>query len=114
MQITTELGTISISNEALAMVAGGAATSCFGVKGMTVTSVKDGLVHLLKREYMTKGVRIRQNEDESVTVELHIAMDHGVNIAAAAQAIIHEVQYNVEKYSGVRVASVDVCVETLK
>jgi len=114
MHINTEHGTISISNEALAMVAGGAATSCFGVKGMTVTSMKDGLVHLLKREYMTKGVKIHQLEDQSVTVELHIAMDHGVNILVAAQSIIHEVQYNVEKFSGVKVSSVDVFVETLK
>ena len=42
MQIKTEHGIIGISNEVISAVAGLAASSCFGVKGMTATSVKDG------------------------------------------------------------------------
>ena len=83
MHIETDNGIINISNETIAAVAGNAASNCFGVKGMTVTSMKDGLVRLLKREAMTKGVRVIETPDGDVIVELHIAVDHGLNIIAA-------------------------------
>ena len=39
-------------------IAGVAASNCFGVKGMAVRSMTDGLVHLLRREAMSKGVLV--------------------------------------------------------
>ena len=45
-----ELGKITVSNNVYTKIAGNAATKCFGVKGMAVRSVTDGLVHLLRRE----------------------------------------------------------------
>ena len=36
-------------------ITGMAATNCFGVKGMAYRSMTDGLVHLLRREAMSKG-----------------------------------------------------------
>jgi len=114
MQITTDYGTIQVSNEAVAAVAGSAASKCFGVKGMTVTSVKDGLVHLLKREAMTKGVKIAQDEEGKLVVELHIAMDSEINILEACRSIINEVNYQVEKCTGIPVSAVNVFVESIK
>ena len=46
MNITTEFGTVTLEAEVAASIAGIAATNCFGVKGMTHTSVKDGIVYL--------------------------------------------------------------------
>ena len=48
MTIKTDLGYIDITNEVLAGIAGYAASSCFGVKGMTIRSMSDGLA---RREY---------------------------------------------------------------
>ena len=45
-----ELGEIAVSNNVYTYIAGSAATNCFGVKGMAIRSMKDGLVHLLRRE----------------------------------------------------------------
>ena len=50
MTIRTDLGYIEITNEVMAGIAGYAASSCFGVKGMTIRSMSDGLAHLLGRE----------------------------------------------------------------
>lgn len=50
MTIKTDLGYIDITNEVLAGIAGYAASSCFGVKGMTIRSMSDGLAHLLGLE----------------------------------------------------------------
>lgn len=113
MQIKTENGIIGISNEVIAAVAGLAASSCFGVKGMTATSVKDGLVHLLRREAMTTGVRV-QTEEDGIAIELHIAVDHGINIPAVCRSIISEVRYNVQRMTGLNVTGVEICVDSIK
>ena len=114
MQIKTENGIIGISNEAIAIVAGTAATNCFGVKGMTITSMKDGIVHLLRRESMTTGVKVRELDEGTIEIELHIAVDHGVNILEICRSIIHGVQYNVECMTGLKVKNVDIYVDSIK
>ena len=113
MTIKTDLGYIEITTEVLAGIAGYAASLCFGVKGMAVRSVTDGLVHLLRREAMGKGVLVTYNEDESVTIDLHVVMDHGINIAAVCPAIINEVSYVVSKTTGVPVKTVNVYIDSI-
>ena len=49
LQIYTEKGEITVSNSVITQVAGAAAMNCFGVKGMAVRSMTDGLVHLLRK-----------------------------------------------------------------
>ena len=85
-----ELGEIKVGSNVYTNIAGNAATKCFGVKGMAIRSVSDGLVHLLRRESMAKGVLVRVNEDESISIELHIVIDQGVNIPALGASIISE------------------------
>ena len=62
-----ELGEIAVSNNVYTYIAGSAATNCFGVKGMAIRSMKDGLVHLLRRESLAKGVLVRTNEDGTIS-----------------------------------------------
>ena len=63
MKLQNELGEIRISADVFTAITGSAATNCYGVKGMAVRSKTDGLVHLLKRESMAKGVKVYYNED---------------------------------------------------
>ena len=113
MKIMTEYGTVTLDADVIASIAGAAATNCFGVKGMTHTSVKDGIVYLLQREAMTKGVKVTEKEDK-IDLELHIAVDHGINIGAVCKSIISEVRYNVERLAGVPVENIDVCVDSIR
>lgn len=113
MKIMTEYGTVTLDADVIASIAGAAATNCFGVKGMTHTSVKDGIVYLLKREAMTKGVKVTEKGDK-IDLELHIAVDHGINIGAVCKSIISEVRYNVERLAGVPVENIDVCVDSIR
>ena len=83
------------------------------VKGMAIRSVSDGLVHLLKRESMGKGVYITYGEDGTVSIELHIAVDQGVNIPVLCTSIISEVQYKVSNATGIEVKNVDVFVDSM-
>ena len=58
IKLQAEKGLIYITSNVFANLVGDAATSCFGVKGMAKRSLNDGLVHLLKREAMSKGIYI--------------------------------------------------------
>ena len=53
-------------------------------------------------------------ENGEVEIELHIAVIHGLNISAAGQSIISEVKYNVEKFTGLQVAAVNIFIESIK
>jgi len=111
--IQNDKGTIDIAPEAISSIAGCAATNCFGVKGMTVRNMADGIVKLLKKESMSRGVKATQNEAGELEIELHIAVEHGVNITAACQAIINQVRYHVERMTGIKVNNVEIFVDSI-
>ena len=111
MKLQNELGEIRISSDVFTAITGSAATNCYGVKGMAVRSKTDGLVHLLKRESMAK---VYYNEDGTVSIELHIIVENGVNLMAVCRSIMSEVRYVVSQTTGVEVASVDVCVDSMR
>ena len=112
MTIQNERGTIEITNEVFTLICGNAATNCFGVKGMAYRNVKDGIVGLLKRENMSKGVKV-SFEDGQVSIELHVIVEHGVNIKTVCESIMTEVRYVVEQQTRVKVRTVDVCVDSI-
>ena len=112
VKIENQKGAITIDPEVFANLAGDAATSCFGVKAMAAQA-KDGGVFQLRRESMSKGIETQLGEDGSVSLGLHIAVDHGVNLMALCRSIINEVSYKVSKATGVPVKRVDVYVDTM-
>ena len=113
LKFHSEQGEISVSSAVFSNITGMAATNCFGVKGMAYRSMTDGLVHLLRREAMSKGVNVIYNEDESITIELHIIVENGVNIPAVCRSIMNEVRYVVNKNTGAEVRAVDVFVDSM-
>ena len=113
IRLKTEKGTIAVDSDVYTNIAGYAATNCFGVKGMAVRSMTDGLVHLLRREAMSKGVKVTYNDDGTVSIELHIVVENGVNIATVCRSIMGEVKYVVNLNTGVTVKAVNVCVDSV-
>ena len=113
VNITNEMGNISITSEVFMNLAGDAATSCFGVKGMAGRSKEGGPLQLLRRESMSRGVGVSFNDDGSISLELHIGVDHGVNICAVSRSIMNEVSYKLSKSTGVPVKRVDVYIDTI-
>lgn len=109
----TEFGNISVGLNVYTQIAGNAATKCFGVKGMALRSMKDGLVHLLRLESMSKGVAVRINEDSTLSIDLHIMVDQGVNIPVVCKSIISEVRYMVTKQTDTVVRDVNVFVDSI-
>ena len=113
VNLSSNDGTISIASDVFTNLAGDAATNCFGVKGMASISRENGLVQLLRRESMSKGVFISFNDDDSISISLHIVVDYGVNLHALGQSIMNEVSYKVSSVTGVEVRSVDVYFDSM-
>ena len=107
IKVQSQRGEISISSAVFTSITGAAATNCFGVKGMAYRSMTDG------REAMSKGVKVTYNEDGTVSIELHIIVENGVNIATVCRSIMGEVKYVVTKNTGVEVREVNVFVDSI-
>ena len=108
-----EQGAVTVSTNVYTDIAGTAASNCFGVKGMAARSVKDGVYHLLRKESASKGVKVEFHSDDSITIDLHIMVDQGVNLTALGNSIINEVSYVVNKTTGTRVRAVNVFVDSM-
>jgi len=110
---SNENGTVNVSTGVYTDIAGTAASNCFGVKGMAARSVKDGVYHLLRKESMAKGVSVQLNEDGTISIDLHIMVDNGVNLSAVGASIISEVRYMVTKFTGTEVHAVNVYIDSM-
>ena len=73
-----ENGSVNVSASVYTDIAGTAASNCFGVKGMAARSVKDGVYHLLRKESVSKGVKVEFHEDDTISIDLHIMVDSEV------------------------------------
>ena len=106
-------GSVNISASVYTDIVGTAATNCFGVKGMAARSVKDGVYHLLRKESVGKGVNVQFHEDGTISVDLHIMVDNGVNLNAVGASIISEVRYVVQNHTGTEVRAVNVYIDSM-
>ena len=108
-----ENGSVNVSTSVYTDIAGTAASNCFGVKGMAARSVTDGVYHLLRKESMSKGVRVDFHPEGDISIDLHIIVDSGVNLNAVASSIISEVRYVVTKTTGTQVRAVNVYIDSI-
>ena len=106
-------GNVIVSSRVYTQIAGNAAASCFGVKGMAARSLKDGLFHLLRKESSSKGVFVEFHEDGAISIDLHIIVDRGVNLAAVGESIMSEVRYVVSGTTGTEVRDVRVHIDSM-
>jgi uncharacterized alkaline shock family protein YloU len=111
--IENSIGTITIKSEVVARIAGMAATSCYGIVGMAAKSVRDGFVRLLKRENLSRGVKIKFLGG-LLHVNLHVIAEYGTNIAAICESAVSNVKYTIEDMIGVKIGTVNIFVEGLR
>ena len=108
-----ENGSVNVSTSVYTDIVGTAVINCFGVKGMAARSLSDGLYHLLRRESVGKGVHVQFNEDDTISIDLHIVVNNGVNLSAVGASIISEVRYVVTNCTGTEVRAVNVYIDSM-
>ena len=113
IQHSNENGSVIVSAGVYTDIAGTAAINCMSVKGMVARSVSDGVYHLLRRESMSKGVKVECHEDNTISIDLHIMVGDGVNFNAVGKSIIDEVRYMVTSCTGTEVRAVNVFIDSI-
>lgn len=112
--ISTTNGNVTIDENVIAKYAGTVAVGCFGIVGMAVISMKDGIVKLLRKDSLTKGINVDIDEDNEVILSFHVIVAYGVSIFTVSDNLISSVKYEVEKFSGLKVKKIQIYVEGVR
>jgi uncharacterized alkaline shock family protein YloU len=110
----TQYGRITIDREVIAKYAGSVAVECFGIVGMAAVNVKDGLVKLLKRDYLTHGINVSIDEENGITIDFHVIVSYGVSINTVTDNLISTVKYKVESFTGMHIKKINIYVEGVR
>ena len=102
-------GRISISDEAIAVVAGNAALECYGIVDMVSVKLTDNIAQLFKRQPLTKGVKLTTVGDR-IIVDLYVVVKYSVSLAAVAESLKSVVKYKIENFTGMLVEKVNVSI----
>lgn len=113
-QMETQYGKIVIDPEVIATYAGSVAVECFGIVGMAAVNMKDGLVKLLKKDYLTHGINVVVNADNKITIDFHVIISYGVSISTVSDNLIETVKYKVEEFTGMEIAKINIFVEGVR
>ena len=105
MELSTPLGRISISADAIAHIVAEPVRESYGVVGMA------GPKWLPARS--TRGIGVGRDGD-AVTVDVHVVVEYGLNLAEVASSVRNRVGYELERLTGLPVRSVEVHVDDVR
>ena len=108
-----EHGNVIYADEVISKIVGLATMECYGVVGMVSKSATEGLWELMRIENLAKGVKI-EHKDEKLIIELFVMVEYGTKISVISNNIIQKVKYNVENYTGLKVAAITVNVQAVR
>ena len=103
-----------IDEDVIATYAGSVAVECFGIVGMAAVNMKDGLVKLLKRDYLSHGINVLVEEDNQITIDFHMVVAYGVSIRTVSDNLIETVKYKVESFTGMTIKKINIYVEGVR
>jgi uncharacterized alkaline shock family protein YloU len=109
--LSSPLGRISISHEAVAHIVGRVAAEAYGVVAMAPRNPRE---RLLTRNRLRQGITVGGTAEEGVTIELNVVVEYGLNLAEVASTLRNRVQYEVERLTGLAVADIDVRIQDVR
>ncbi|MBS4172475.1 Asp23/Gls24 family envelope stress response protein [Bacillus sp. FJAT-49736] len=114
IEMNTVYGQIDISNDVIATIAGGAAVDCYGIVGMaSKNQIKDGITDILRKDNFSRGVIVRQENDE-VHIDMYIIVSYGTKISEIAHNVQSKVKYTLDKTVGLSVESINIYVQGVR
>lgn len=102
-------GTLSVSNEVIADIAGYAAMSCYGVVGMAEQMQGAESVRLLPGQRLRKGVLVTTIES-GLTVDLHVVLEAGVNMRSVSDNLSSSVAFTLSEIAQIDPASLKIAI----
>lgn len=106
LSTANKYGKISITDDVIAKIANHVTSESYGVAGLVPIRFSDSIMMLFNKEPATKGVKL-VTIDNRVFVDIYALVKAGVNKEAVVESLQSAVKYNVERFSGMRVKSVN-------
>ena len=99
-------GRLTITRDAVAEIVAATALACYGVVGLSAgTRVR----RILRRE----GISV-EGAAKALRIELHVVVEHGLNLAEVASTVRSQVAYDVERLTGLHVVAVEVVIQRVR
>ena len=106
------IGVVKISDEVVSVIAGIAAQEIDGIIDYQ-SSVASNLTNIFKgKKNAPKGTKVTL-EDDKATIDMNIAVEYGRKIMDLVAQVQDNVKMTVEAMTGLCVASVNVCVQSI-
>ena len=106
-------GTLRVSNDCIADVAGYAALECYGVVGMAEIDEQAGVARLLPSHRLRKGIDVAA-VDHRVVVDLHVIVEQGVNMSSVVGNLTSSVKFLLKQIAELDDVDVRVHIEGLR
>jgi uncharacterized alkaline shock family protein YloU len=107
--LSSRLGRITIAGDAIAQIVAETALECYGVVGMK-GSLRGQIARARGRP---RGIEVGREGGE-VTIDLHVVVEYGLNLAEVASSVSNRVAYEVERLTGLTVRAVEVHVDDVR
>ena len=108
-------GTLSVSNDVIADIAGYAAMSCYGVVGMAEQLQGAESVRLLAGQRLRKGVLVAAGEN-GLEVDLHVVLEDSVNMKSVCANLSSAVAFTLAEIAQIDASklTIGIHIEALK
>jgi uncharacterized alkaline shock family protein YloU len=106
LTLELEHGRLTIAREAVAEIVAETTLGCYGVVGLTAGS-------RVARVFRREGISV-DGPAGALRIELHVVVEHGLNLAEVAATVRSQVAYDVERLTGLRVAAVEVVIQRVR
>lgn len=110
----TENGRIFIDSKVIAGYAGSVAVECAGIVGMAAVNIQDGLVRLLKSDYLSHGIQVTIDDDNGIYLDFHLIVAYGVSISSVTDNLIDSVKSKLHAFTGLDVKGINIYVEGIR
>lgn len=102
-------GKITISDKTIEKFVTHIATDCYGIVKFSHNNTFASIISLLIYGGPKKSVLIRSNGDR-IFIDLSVVVKYGVSIKAVVEALKESIKYKVERFTGMIVDTINVCV----
>ena len=103
---------VTVTDEVMGIIAGLAATEVNGVSSLA-GNLKNDMIPKAGKSKIAKAVKLKNNEDGSVSVRLSVNIEYNFVIPEVCKSVQDKVKTNIETMTGITVDEVDIHIATV-
>jgi uncharacterized alkaline shock family protein YloU len=106
LSLDLEHGRLTISRDAVAEIVAETTLGCYGIVGLSAGS-------RVGRIFRREGISV-DGDAKALRIELHVVVEHGLNLAEVASTVRSQVAYELERLTGLSVGTVEVVIQRVR